>query len=470
MSTKLTPSTRSKTSLDTLRVIGVARQSRTADESYSVSDQIDALDAACARDAMCLLRVEQEPDTSGQRPLARRHGLLRAVEAIERGEADVLMVAYFDRLARKLAVQNEVVDRVEAAGGSVRTLDHGQISTGSAAEWLSSSVIGLINEYYARSVGQRTHERKVQNVKNGIPHFPRITIAYERITDGPDKGKLKPSQYAPLVREAAQMRLDGKSWETITRFLHEHDVVDPRTKQLVTRSAVISMFKSPLLVGDVHWGGITTRDAHEPIIDRATQSSILAKRATRGRYSKSDRLLARLGVLRCATCDSRMIVSTTTSNGKRYAYYVCGDALCAKKAIVSAPVAEDFVRDETIRLSRDVVETASLALEVEDARVARETAEQCLANVITLLTDTLLIDEPASREKLDELRVARDAAVAEHERLSRLASPIVSVSTADWPLLTHDERRDVISAVVARAVVTPGRGPGRIVVESALAS
>ena len=40
----------------------------------------------------------------------------------------------------------------------------------------------------------------------------------------------------------------------------------------------------------------------------------------RGRRAKSERLLARLGVLRCGTCDARMSVGTSQG---RYALYRC---------------------------------------------------------------------------------------------------------------------------------------------------
>jgi DNA invertase Pin-like site-specific DNA recombinase len=43
-----------------------------------------------------------EIDVSGRLPLSRRPGLLAAIEMIEAGRADQLVVAYFDRLVRSL--------------------------------------------------------------------------------------------------------------------------------------------------------------------------------------------------------------------------------------------------------------------------------------------------------------------------------------------------------------------------------
>ena len=79
----------------------------------------------------------EELDVSGGAPLARRPGLRRAVEMVEAGEADVVVVAYFDRLVRSLTVQAEVVERVEQAGGAILAVDVGEVTNGTAGQWLS---------------------------------------------------------------------------------------------------------------------------------------------------------------------------------------------------------------------------------------------------------------------------------------------------------------------------------------------
>ena len=75
-----------------------------------------------------LVETIEELDVSRRRAArAKRHGLRRAVEMVEAGDADVLVVAYFDRLVRSLAVQEEVVERVEQAGGAILAVDVGEV-------------------------------------------------------------------------------------------------------------------------------------------------------------------------------------------------------------------------------------------------------------------------------------------------------------------------------------------------------
>jgi Resolvase, N terminal domain len=70
------------------------------------------------------------PLCSGKLPLSKGPGLLAAIETIEAGGADQLVVAYFDRLVRSLKVQLEVIERVEGAGGEIIALDHGKLTSG----------------------------------------------------------------------------------------------------------------------------------------------------------------------------------------------------------------------------------------------------------------------------------------------------------------------------------------------------
>src|SRR6266511_1828435 len=127
----------------TTTAIGIARQSRGDETSKSIESQAERIREHAKREGWNLLDVLEEQDVSGGTPLAKRAGLLAAVEAVEAGKASVVIVAYFDRLVRSVKVQAEVVDRVEAAGGRVLTLDVGEVSNATAGSWLSGSMLGL---------------------------------------------------------------------------------------------------------------------------------------------------------------------------------------------------------------------------------------------------------------------------------------------------------------------------------------
>lgn len=122
-------------------------------ESFaSPGQQRDRIHAACERDGLVLLDVMEELDVSGGSPLDARPGLSRAVAAVE---ADVIVAAYFDRLVRSLRVQDELVTRVESAGGQVLAIDVRRVTNGSAGQWLSGTMLGAVAEYTRRSAAEK---------------------------------------------------------------------------------------------------------------------------------------------------------------------------------------------------------------------------------------------------------------------------------------------------------------------------
>src|SRR3954447_23559634 len=115
------------------RAIGLVRVSqvngREGESFASPGERQDRIVAACARDGLELVETVDELDVSGGKPLEDRAGLRGAVEAVEVGRADVIVAAYFDRLVRSLRVQDDLVSRVEKAGGQVLALDVGRVRT-----------------------------------------------------------------------------------------------------------------------------------------------------------------------------------------------------------------------------------------------------------------------------------------------------------------------------------------------------
>src|SRR5688572_21172760 len=79
-------------------------------------DQLDAIERHAQAHNANVHILPPELNVSGGLPLEKRPGLLAAIEAIERGEYDALIVAYLTRLGRSIREQLKAWDRVEAAG------------------------------------------------------------------------------------------------------------------------------------------------------------------------------------------------------------------------------------------------------------------------------------------------------------------------------------------------------------------
>src|SRR3954449_1574301 len=192
------------------RAVGIVRVSqvngREGESFASPAEQRERIAASCDRDGLQLVDCIDELDVSGGTPLERRPGLRGAVEGIEAQRADVLVVAHFDRLVRSLRVQDEVVSRVEAAGGRVRALDFGDVTNGTAAQWLSGTMVGAVSEYYRRSIKERSADAQARAVARGVVPWPNLPPGLRRRDDGTIEAD---PETVDVVREAFRMRADG---------------------------------------------------------------------------------------------------------------------------------------------------------------------------------------------------------------------------------------------------------------------
>jgi len=437
------------------RAIGIVRVSETKGregESFaSPPEQRERIVAACKRDDLALVETIDERDVSGGTPLEKRAGLRRAVEAVERGDADVIVAAYFDRLVRSLRVQDELVSRVERAGGQVLAVDVGQVTNGSAGQWLSGTMLGAVSEYQRRTTAERSREAQARAVARGVPPYSKIPPGYLRGSDG----RLVPDpELAPVVARAFELRAEGKSVRAIRAFLAESGIER-------SHHSVVVLLASRTVLGELHFGDLVNLEAHAPIVDRALWQRVQRVKGKGGRQTKSDRLLARLDVLHCGTCGARMVVGQ--SQGRWWSYRCPATGSCKRKVSISAELVEGVVVDAVKTALTDVEGRASAENNVRHAMNERDRAQADMDAAIRAFAG--LEDEPAARERLAELRQVRDDAQERVERLGGQRAAVTVSGAADWDRLTLDERRALIRATVERAIVAPGRGTDRVRVQ-----
>jgi site-specific DNA recombinase len=430
------------------------RQSRSVGEDpVSPIEQRQRIEATCEREGFKLLDTLPEKDVSGGALLPKRPALSGAVAMVEAGQAEVIVVAYFDRLFRNIQVQAEVAQRVEAAGGMLFAADVGEVRSDTASGWISSSMLGVVSEYQRRTTRERTVGAKRRAVANGVPPFPNLPFYLRR------RGGKGPIEHDPrkvkLMREAVRMRLEGATIAAVQDYLRKHGIK-------LSYHGVQSLFSSRLLLGELHFGSMVNDDAFTPVINVETWQRLQRVSVPRGPRAKSERLLARLGVLRCATCNARMAVGS--ANNGAYPIYRCPPTSdCPQRVTISATIAESTVVAAVQELLADIQGHASIESGVGEAADEFARRQDALEGAIRAFDG--LGDEEATRERLRELRETRDQARERHDELLAASAPAITISAGDWDQLTVDERRALIRAVVDRALVSPGRGRDRISVE-----
>ena len=235
-------------------------------------------------------------------------------------------------------------------------------------------------------------------------------------------------------------------------------------------SGVAWMLRSRMYLGEIHFGELHNPQAHEAIVkDRGLFERVQRRTVSRGRQAKSERLLARLGVLRCGTCGSRMVINSDSGS------YRCGDTSanrCRRRAAVKADRVEEMVLDAVRAYSAtaDAHRRASRRRQIREADEAIERANADLDDTIRQLGELGLLGRPASQETLEKLTTALDDAHAVRARLGdggesdvigpddidKLREPAKRL--AAWRRLITDT---VESVTVAPAMTADGR-PSRL--------
>jgi DNA invertase Pin-like site-specific DNA recombinase len=428
----------------------VTRESRKGKQSKSVENQGLSVEDEAAERGAVVVGTFPEPNVSGGRDLDHRPQLEAAVQLLERREANVLVFDSFDRWHRYMPVQWEVMGRVKAVGGRIYALDYGWVTDETAAEWQRMTTAGTNAEFYRRVTREKTMKANRRNVRRGV--FPGPLPFFAR------QGEGKVAEHAAakvkLMREAIRMRLEGTTIRECRAYLNRHGVE-------ISYRGVQSAFTSKLLVGRIEYGGEVNLESFPPVIDPEMFGRLQKIRVARGRRSKSERLLARLRILRCGTCGGLLQVGTSRTS---FATYKCGNRDCERHVSISAAVAEQEI-SEFVRLRlKGLQGKSSKRASLRTAESELERANERLDSLIEMLGG--FEDVAKTREKLAAARDDRDAKAERVRQLRRSFGPNVTLDAfRDWSEISFAGRRDLISAVVERATVAPGRGTSRITVE-----
>src|SRR4051812_12419767 len=89
-----------------------------ADDFHADREQVATVEQYAAMHGATVEFMPPELSVSGGKPIEQRPSLLAAIEGVERGDFDGIVVAYLSRLTRSRSGL-QIWERVEAAGGSI---------------------------------------------------------------------------------------------------------------------------------------------------------------------------------------------------------------------------------------------------------------------------------------------------------------------------------------------------------------
>jgi DNA invertase Pin-like site-specific DNA recombinase len=171
-----------------IRVVGYVRVSteEQANSGLSLSHQRTRITAFAQASDFELLEVIEEPGKSAKN--LKRPGLQRALELLEGGGADALVVLSLDRLTRSvkdLGYLVEFFDRTKTALVSVQD----SINTLTAAGRLVLNVLGSIAQWEREAIAERTSAAMAVKIRRGEKTGGTIPYGF----DVDEAGKLFPN-------------------------------------------------------------------------------------------------------------------------------------------------------------------------------------------------------------------------------------------------------------------------------------
>jgi DNA invertase Pin-like site-specific DNA recombinase len=151
-----------------------------AEDGASLTAQRDALTAEAARRGWDVEVVADEGHSA--KSVDARPGLVSALDRLDAGEADTLLVVRVDRLSRSVADFAGLMARAKRRGWSLVALDLG-VDTSTPAGDLMANVLASVAQYERLVIGQRTREGMAVRRAEGV-HLGRARSLPDNVVAG----------------------------------------------------------------------------------------------------------------------------------------------------------------------------------------------------------------------------------------------------------------------------------------------
>lgn len=161
------------------RVIGYARVSTQEqhDQGAGLPAQVSRLEAEGLSRGWALEIVQESGGRSGG-SLTKREALAEAIQRLDRGEADALVVTKLDRLTRSVADFSRLLDHANRKGWDLVILDV-NVDTSTPSGALVANILASSAQYERALIAQRTREGMAQRKAEGVRMGRPVVMSYE---------------------------------------------------------------------------------------------------------------------------------------------------------------------------------------------------------------------------------------------------------------------------------------------------
>jgi len=402
--------------------------------------------------------VFEELDESGAR--ADRPLLAQAIERVERGESDGIVVAKLDRFGRSLLDGLAAIDRISSANGTFVSVQDGFDLRTPTGKLLLRLMLSMA-EWELDRIRSNWNAARIRAIQRGVHIGRTAPFGYRRVL----AGRLEPdAATAPVLREIFKRRADGATTREIAQWLETHRVKTSRGNRGWTDTSVWHILRNRTYLGELRMGDHVARHMHPPLVGRATWQEAQSPRVLSESRKGQPTLLG--GLLRCSACRLVLHSGWAYQHDRRTAAYHCGgrsaQGSCPEPAYITGPSVEPYVEEAFLgALSHSKHRPRAQSREAElQARV--DVAERTLDSYRDNVRIAALLGEErflgGLRARRRNLDLAMRVLANEGRRSVGVALPSAEELVANWPRMSVEERRAAIAEVIDCIFVS--RNPG----------
>jgi site-specific DNA recombinase len=441
------------------RAVIYVRISRDREEQHSTESQERACRAYAESQGWTVVAVEIDQGKGAwEGKKIKRPAFDRAMNLIDTGIADVLLVWALDRAARSTRDLDSILHRLSERDAAFASATQ-PIDTTTPMGIAMIKIIGVLAELESAMKSERMVEHHHNRRMNGHVNAGPRTYGYQRV----DGNLVIDKKEAKHVRRIYDSYLAGGTLNGIARMLNAENIPTANGKNWFAQS-VRAVIVNPTYAGlrDLdgviipgNWTGIVTREKYEEV-----QAIYTAE--YRPQVGERRRHLL-TGLFWCGICQSPVHGGADSTRGVRYRCSGAIDHNCfngvaedtTDKLVVGAVLANiDPDRWADIRASSDGIDP-TIALRAQLETLALDVADG------RLTTGEWQVMRPRLLERIAE---------AEAKGIVRSELPDVPDIRKAWDSLDIDQQRAVLSRLVTRVELLPSptRGgpfrPERIVI------
>jgi site-specific DNA recombinase len=419
------------------RACGIVRISKDRPDETSTTTQTDQIGGYCNLQGLDLVRVFEEKGTA-YRESRKLQAPKDALALVKAGAVDVVVCWKIDRVARNARDLLNLIHEIEQAGGAFVSVQEAQFDTRTPMGKAMVTIVAALAELESANKSERISAWQEYRRLNGQPPTGPTPYGYRR-----ERNRLVvvPAE-AAAIQEAATAVLAGKSLRSL--------VVEwsAKGKRTFTQRGVKRILTCATVAGLREIDGVLVAyDSWEAILDRATWEQLRTLLRDPGRQTNpaQGRKWLLSGLLECGRddCGTPMQIKTNYQHGPRYMCKKCGHSINAAhtEALVGRVVLDSLSPQAWRRLRSQGTRSVDVAaLEAELVALARMRND----------------DPDMSFAEWKELRDGIKQRIAD-AAAQPVALPDVGDPRKEWPDLGVEAKRLLVSAVVPRMVVTPGK-------------